>query len=145
MRCDLLDGNLYPLPQSDEDEQDDDENDGEDDTEGGDDDNKPEYNRLKDADIGYIDESADELEDGLSDLKSGNKWYLREIFDITSKNISEDMTVDSSASSSLIQMSVVDTGPGVRRSSVVVIEHVPGSSDQPPPDPDQEIQTHIFV
>ena len=33
MRCDLLDGNLYPLPQSDEDEQDDDENDGEDDNE----------------------------------------------------------------------------------------------------------------
>ena len=56
----------------------------------------------------------------------------------------EDMTVDSSASSSLIHMSVVDTGPGVRRSSVVVIEHVPGASDQPP-DTDQEIQTHIFV
>ena len=63
------------------------------------------------------------------------------------QNISEDLTVDSSASSSLIQMSVVDTGPGVRRSSVVVIEHVPGSGSdqQPAQDPDQEIQTHIFV
>ena len=31
----------------------------------------PGYARLKDADIEFIDESADELEDGLSDLKSG--------------------------------------------------------------------------
>ena len=36
----------------------------------------------------------------------------------------EAVTVESSQSSSLIHMSVVDSGPGVRRSSVVVIEHV---------------------
>ena len=36
----------------------------------------------------------------------------------------EDVTVESSQSSSLIHMSVVDSGPGVRRSSVVFIEHV---------------------
>ena len=52
---------------------------------------------------------------------------------------SEDLTVDSSANSSLIHMSVVDSGPGVRRSSVVVIEHVPGDPQE------EEIQTHIFV
>ena len=61
--------------------------------------------------------------------------------------ISEDLTVDSSASSSLIHMSVVDSGPGVRRSSVVVIEHVPElqgeGGDQL--EEEEEIQTHIFV
>ena len=31
----------------------------------------PDYARLKDADIEYIDESADEVEDGVSDLKTG--------------------------------------------------------------------------
>ena len=39
------------------------------------DENNPEYNRLKDADMSYIDESADELEDGLSDLKSGTNRH----------------------------------------------------------------------
>merc|ERR1719410_2947309 len=73
----------------------------------------PEYAKLKDADIEFIDESADELDDGLADLKT------------------DDLTVEgsASASSSLIQMSVVDSGPGVRRSSVVVIEHVPGAGE----------------
>ena len=50
--------------------------------------------------------------------------------------------MDSSGTSSLIQMSVVDSGPGVRRSSVVVIEHVP---DVHTDIQDEEIQTHIFV
>ena len=31
----------------------------------------PDYARLKDADIEYIDESGDEIEDNISDLKSG--------------------------------------------------------------------------
>ena len=59
---------------------------------------------------------------------------------------SDDLTVDgsASASSSLIQMSVVDSGPGVRRSSVVVIEHVPGAGAGEGSE-EQEIQTHIFV
>ena len=57
---------------------------------------------------------------------------------------SDELTVEgsASASSSLIQMSVVDSGPGVRRSSVVVIEHVPGAGEGAE---EQEIQTHIFV
>ena len=61
--------------------------------------------------------------------------------------ISEDLTVDSSASSSLIHMSVVDSGPGVRRSSVVVIEHVPElqGEDGDQMEEEEEIQTHIFV
>ena len=62
--------------------------------------------------------------------------------------ISEDLTVDSSASSSLIHMSVVDSGPGVRRSSVVVIEHVPelqGEGGDQLEEEEEEIQTHIFV
>ena len=45
--------------------------------------------------------------------------------------------------SSLIHMSVVDTARGVRRSSVVVIEHVsevPALGEE-----DQEVHTHIFV
>ena len=50
-----------------------------------------------------------------------------------------------SSHSSLIQMSVVDTGPGVRRSSVVVIEHVPGAAPQAQDIEPEEIQTHIFV
>jgi len=83
--------------------------------------------RIKDADIEFIDESADELEDGLAELKS------------------EDLTVDSSASSSLIHMSVVDSGPGVRRSSVVVIEHVPELQGEDLMEEEEEIQTHIFV
>lgn len=86
--------------------------------------------RIKDADIEFIDESADELDDGLAELKS------------------EDLTVDSSASSSLIHMSVVDSGPGVRRSSVVVIEHVPelqGEDLMEEEEEEEEIQTHIFV
>merc|ERR1711983_590087 len=41
------------------------------------DENNPEYNRLKDADMSYIDESADELEDGLSDLKSGTNRHAK--------------------------------------------------------------------
>merc|ERR1712098_103642 len=87
-----------------------------------------EYEGLKEEPhIEFIDESADGLEDGLADLKT------------------EDLTVDSSHSS-LIQMSVVDTGPGVRRSSVVVIEHVPGATTHAQDnEPEQEIQTHIFV
>jgi len=86
-----------------------------------------EYEGLKEEPhIEFIDESADELEDGLADLKT------------------EDLTVDSSHSS-LIQMSVVDTGPGVRRSSVVVIEHVPGAAPQAQDIEPEEIQTHIFV
>ena len=57
------------------------------------------------------------------------------------------MTVDSSASSSLIHMSVVDSGPGVRRSSVVVIEHVPELQTETGDlmEEEEEIQTHIFV
>ena len=57
------------------------------------------------------------------------------------------MTVDSSASSSLIHMSVVDSGPGVRRSSVVVIEHVPELQTEAGDlmEEEEEIQTHIFV
>ena len=50
-----------------------------------------------------------------------------------------------SSHSSLIQMSVVDTGPGVRRSSVVVIEHVPGAAPQAQDNEPEEIQKHIFV
>ena len=116
--------------------------------------NKPEgepsesLDRLKDADIEYIDESGeDELEDGLADLKTGDS----DNGDMRGYNgcITEDLTVESSHSS-LIQMSVVDGGPGVRRSSVVVIEHLPGDTtqEQEPAgagDSSQEIQTHIFV
>ena len=69
------------------------------------------------------------------------------LFSVVNYFISEDLTVDSSASSSLIHMSVVDSGPGVRRSSVVVIEHVPElqgeGGDQL--EEEEEIQTHIFV
>ena len=47
-------------------------------------------------------------------------------------------------------MSVVDSGPGVRRSSVVVIEHVdmtpvPSADSSSQMDEDQDINTHIFV
>ena len=45
-------------------------------------------------------------------------------------------------------MSVVDSGPGVRRSSVVVIEHVPelqGEGGDQLEEEEEEIQTHIFV
>ena len=64
--------------------------------------------------------------------------------------ISEDLIVDSSASSSLIHMSVVESGHGVRRSSVVVIEHVdmtpvPSRASEGGSDPDMDVNTHIFV
>ena len=36
----------------------------------------PEYAKLKDADIEFIDESADELDDGLADLKTGNYNHI---------------------------------------------------------------------
>ena len=45
-------------------------------------------------------------------------------------------------------MSVVDSGPGVRRSSVVVIEHVPELQPEAGDlmeEEEEEIQTHIFV
>ena len=47
-------------------------------------------------------------------------------------------------------MSVVDSGPGVRRSSVVVIEHVdmtpvPSADSSSQMDEEQDINTHIFV
>jgi len=85
----------------------------------------PDYARLKDADIEYIDESGDEVEDDISDLKT------------------EEMRLEGGESNSLIHMSVVDTARGVRRSSVVVIEHV---SEVPThPEDDQEVHTHIFV
>jgi len=93
----------------------------------------PDYARLKDADIEFIDESADELDDELGHL-----------------NKDEDVTIESSQSSSLIHMSVMDSGPGVRRSSVVVIEHVdmtpvPSADSSSHVDEDQDINTHIFV
>ena len=64
--------------------------------------------------------------------------------------LDEDITVESSQSSSLIQMSVVDSGPGVRRSSVVVIEHVdvtpvPSADLSSQIEEEQDINTHIFV
>merc|ERR1719431_937745 len=52
----------------------------------------PDYARLKDADIEYIDESADEIDDEIGRLQTD-----------------EDITVESSQSSSLIHMSVVDS------------------------------------
>jgi len=93
----------------------------------------PDYARLKDADIEYIDESADEIDDEIGRLQAD-----------------EDITVESSQSSSLIHMSVVDSGPGVRRSSVVVIEHVdmtpvPSADLRHQIDEEQDINTHIFV
>jgi len=93
----------------------------------------PDYARLKDADIEYIDESADEIDDEIGRLQTD-----------------EDITVESSQSSSLIHMSVVDSGPGVRRSSVVVIEHVdvtpvPSADLTAQIDEEQDINTHIFV
>jgi hypothetical protein len=93
----------------------------------------PDYARLKDADIEYIDESADELDDEIGRLQTD-----------------EDITVESSGGSSLIHMSVVDSGPGVRRSSVVVIEHVdmtpvPSADLSSQIDEEQDINTHIFV
>jgi len=93
----------------------------------------PDYARLKDADIEYIDESADEIDDEIGRLQTD-----------------EDITVESSQSSSLIQMSVVDSGPGVRRSSVVVIEHVdvtpvPSADLSSQIEEEQDINTHIFV
>ena len=62
----------------------------------------------------------------------------------------EDITVESSQNSSLIHMSVVDSGPGIRRSSVVVIEHVdmtpvPSADSSSHIDDEQDINTHIFV
>ena len=61
----------------------------------------------------------------------------------------EDVTVESSQGS-LIHMSVVESGPGVRRSSVVVIEHVdmtpvPSRASEGGSDPDTDVNTHIFV
>jgi len=93
----------------------------------------PDYARLKDADIEFIDESADEIDDEIGRLQTD-----------------EDVTVESSQSSSLIHMSVVDSGPGVRRSSVVVIEHVdmtpvPSADSSSQMDEEQDINTHIFV
>jgi len=93
----------------------------------------PDYARLKDADIEYIDESADELDDEIGRLQTD-----------------EDVTVESSQNSSLIHMSVVDSGPGIRRSSVVVIEHVdmtpvPSADSSSHIDEEQDINTHIFV
>ena len=72
-------------------------------------------------------------------------FVLFYLFVDNNNDISEDLTVDSSASSSLIHMSVVDSGPGVRRSSVVVIEHVPEVQGEEGDLEDEEIQTHIFV
>ena len=43
----------------------------------------------------------------------------------------------------MIQMSVVDSARGVRRSSVVVIEHVCEAPSQV--EEEQEVHTHIFV
>ena len=62
----------------------------------------------------------------------------------------EDVTVESSQSSSLIHMLVVESGHGVRRSSVVVIEHVdmtpvPSRASEGGSDPDTDVNTHIFV
>ena len=70
---------------------------------------------------------------------------------ISKSNFSdEDVTVESSQSSSLIHMSVVESGHGVRRSSVVVIEHVdmtpvPSRASEGGSDPDMDVNTHIFV
>merc|ERR1712228_497248 len=93
----------------------------------------PDYARLKDADIEYIDESADEIDDEIGRLQTD-----------------EDVTVESSQSSSLIHMSVVESGHGVRRSSVEVIEHVdmtpvPSRASEGGSDPDTDVNTHIFV
>lgn len=93
----------------------------------------PDYARLKEADIEFIDESADELDDELGRLQTD-----------------EDVTVESSQSSSLIHMSVVESGIGVRRSSVVVIEHVdmtpvPSRASEGGSDVDMDVNTHIFV
>ena len=70
---------------------------------------------------------------------------------ISKSNFSdEDVTVESSQSSSLIRMSVVESGHGVRRSSVVVIEHVdmtpvPSRASEGGSDLDMDVNTHIFV
>merc|ERR1712025_858711 len=93
----------------------------------------PDYARLKDADIEFIDESADEIDDEIGRLQAD-----------------EDVTVESSQSSSLIHMSVVESGHGVRRSSVVVIEHVdmtpvPSRASEGGSDPDTDVNTYIFV
>lgn len=93
----------------------------------------PDYARLKDADIEFIDESADELDDELGRLHTD-----------------EDVTVESSGNSSLIHMSVVESGTGVRRSSVVMIEHVdmtpvPSRASDGGSDMDMDVNTHIFV
>ena len=60
---------------------------------------------------------------------------------------SGDTRPDGGESNSLIQMSVVDSARGVRRSSVVVIEHVceAPSPSQVEVEEDQEVHTHIFV
>merc|ERR1712133_348473 len=95
---------------------------------------EPGYETLPErSDIEFIDESADELDDELGHL-----------------NKDEDVTIESNQSSSLIHMSVMDSGPGVRRSSVVVIEHVdmtpvPSADSSSHVDEDQDINTHIFV
>ena len=54
------------------------------------------------------------------------------------------MRAEGGETNSLIQMSVVDTARGVRRSSVVVIEHVTEPVTVQPEE-EQEVHTHIFV
>ena len=58
---------------------------------------------------------------------------------------SDEMRSEGGESNSLIQMSVVDSARGVRRSSVVVIEHVCEAPSQVEVEEDQEVHTHIFV
>ena len=58
---------------------------------------------------------------------------------------SDEMRSEEGESNSLIQMSVVDSARGVRRSSVVVIEHVCEAPSQVEVEEDQEVHTHIFV
>jgi hypothetical protein len=107
----------------------------------------PDYARLKDADIEFIDESADELDDELGRLQTGMESHGLLKLPLTSSD--EDVTVESSQSSSLIHMSVVESS-GVRRSSVVVIEHVdmtpvPSRASEGGSDADMDVNTHIFV
>ena len=58
---------------------------------------------------------------------------------------SGETRVEGGESNSLIQMSVVDSARGVRRSSVVVIEHVCEAPSQLEVEEEQEVHTHIFV
>ena len=104
---------------------------------------------MKDADIEYIDESADEVDDEIGRLQAGNS-IKGQTKHLNHNYPDEDVTVESSQSSSLIHMSVVESGHGVRRSSVVVIEHVdmtpvPSRASEGGSDPDTDVNTHIFV